>query len=284
MHAPAPARAPVPEPGGAAAADSVFANVLVGIDETPESLVGAAQAAVLRPGGSRLALVAVVEAHLAAHAGLAALHAEEDVAAGTFADLERAKVLVEADDVVVARGRLVDLLRGECEQRKGSLVAIGTRPHRRLSALTFGGHDVEALHDVSCSLLIARAGWGPSKPARIVIGVDGSAAARTAEDVGRSLGRRLGCEVLPVVSLGDEVDATLLRAERDDALVDPGDLVHAVVDASNRRTLIVVGRDSASAGRRGDLAERVVYAAQCSVLVVRHEVAAGGVSPAASNG
>jgi nucleotide-binding universal stress UspA family protein len=75
---------------------------------------------------------------------------------------------------------------------------------------------------VRCSLLIARSGWGPHRPEKIVVGIDGSPEARKAEAVARSLGERLGCDVLPVVGLGHDVDLAVLRTERHDALLDPG--------------------------------------------------------------
>jgi nucleotide-binding universal stress UspA family protein len=254
--------------------DAPFAQILVGIDETPESLVAAAQAATLRMPDSRIVLLAVAERYLAAHAGLAASRAGDDLVAGTEADLARAKELIDADVATLAAGRLVDVLCSECTRRGATLIAVGVRPHRRLSALTFGGHDIEALHDVACSLLIARPGWGPSKPDRIVIAVDGSPESRGAEAVGRSIGRRLGSDVVPVIGLGDEIEPALLREERDDALLDPGRIVDAVVDASTRSSLVVVGRGREQ-GRRwgGSRAERLVYAARCSVLVVQHELA-----------
>jgi nucleotide-binding universal stress UspA family protein len=252
--------------------DAIFGHVLVGIDETPESLIAAVQAGVLRTPGGRLVLLAVAERYLAAHAGLAAADADEHLVAGTSADLSRARELVDADDAILVSGRLVDVLSAECSRRGAMLVAVGVRPHRRLSAVMFGGHDVEALHDAPCSVLIARPGWGPHKPERIVVGVDGSAAARTAEAAARSLASRLGCEVVPVVGLAGDVDLAVLRAERDDALLDPGPLVGAVVGASSKASLIVVGRER-KGGRRwgGDLVERVVYSARCSVLVIQHE-------------
>jgi nucleotide-binding universal stress UspA family protein len=141
-----------------------------------------------------------------------------------------------------------------------------------MSALTFGGHDVDALHDASCSVLIARSGWGPSKPDKVVIALDGSEESRAAEAVGRALARRLECEVVPVIGLGDDVELALLREERDDALLDPGRLVDAVVAASTRASLVVVGRGRDPHRRwGGDRAERIVYAARCSVLVVQDE-------------
>jgi nucleotide-binding universal stress UspA family protein len=264
----------------AAAADSIFERVLVGIDSTDESLVAAAQAGVLRAPGGRLVLLAVVERHLAAQAGLLAVQAEDELVAGTSTELERARELVDADDAVLASGSFVRCLCSECERRRATLIAVGVRPHRRLAAATFGGHDVEALHDVPCSVLIARPGWGPAHPDRVVVGVDGSQESRSAEAVARSLASRLRCEVLPVVALGADVDLALLRAERDDALLQPGSLLDAVVSAATLRSLIVVGRERRRGHRwGGGLAERVVYRARCSVLVVDSEATAATSAP-----
>jgi nucleotide-binding universal stress UspA family protein len=249
--------------------EAVFDRVLVGIDSTDESLVAAAQSGVLRAPDGQLVLVAVVERHLAAQAGLLAPRAEDDLVAGTSTELARARELVDADDALLASGSLVRLLCSECASRGATLIAVGVRPHRRLAALTFGGHDVEALHDVPCSVLVARPGWGPANPERIVVGVDGSQESRAAEAVARSLAHRLECDVVPVVALGEDVDLEVLRAEREDALLHPGSLPDAVVSASSTRSLIVVGR-AREQGRRwgGGLVERVVHAARCSVLVV----------------
>lgn len=170
--------------------DAIFGHVVVGIDETPESLVGAAQAGVLRLPDTHLVLLGVAERHLAAQAGLGALHADEDLLAGT-ADLERARVLVDADEALLESGDLVAQLCARA-RRGATLLVVGVRPHRRMAARTFGGHDVAALHDAPCSVLIARPGWGPSKPDKIVVGVDGSPESRTAEAAARSLAGRIG--------------------------------------------------------------------------------------------
>jgi nucleotide-binding universal stress UspA family protein len=255
--------------GGTAGSDAVFGHVVVGIDETHESLVAAAQAGVLRGPGGQLVLVAVAERYLAAHAGLDAVHAGDQVVAETSSELARARELVEADEAILESGRLVDVLCAQCSRRGATLVAIGVRPHRRLGALTFGGHDVDALHDSPCSVLIARPGWGPAKPDRIVVAVDGSPESRAAEATARSLGRRLDREVVPVVGLADDLDLALLRSEREDALLEPGPLVDAVGGAASRSSLVVVGRERERGRRWGSgLVERVVYSARCSVLVV----------------
>ena len=259
---------PSATPGG----DSLFERVLVGIDETPESLVAAAQAKKLCAPNGRLELLAVAETYLAAHAGTAARSAEEHVVARTSTMLDRARALVEPDEVHLVSGRLTTRLCKESTRTDATLIVVGVRPHRRRSALTFGGHDVEALHDAPCSVLIARPGWGPSKPRRIVVGIDGSADGRAAEIAARSLAGRLGCGLVPVVGLDDDdIDLDLLRAEREDGLLDPRDLAHAVVAASSEDALVLIGRRRTHDHRwGGSIAERIVYSAHCSVLVVRH--------------
>jgi hypothetical protein len=127
----------------------------------------------------------------------------------------------------------------------------------------FGGHEVELLHGSACAVLVARPGWGPSKPSRVVVGVDGSEASRAAESVARRLAARLGCAIVPVVPLGARPGVEVLRHERDDAVVAPGELVDAVAHEADERTLVVVGK--------GHDAARIAYATRCSVLVVPTE-------------
>jgi nucleotide-binding universal stress UspA family protein len=250
----------------------LFQHVLVGIDETPESLVAAAQARALRSPGGRVELLAVAETYLAVHAGAGALVADDDLYVGTQRALERARELVEPDDARMLAGRLVDALHGECDRNGATLVAVGVRPHRRLGMLVFGGHDIEVLHEAPCSILVARPGWGPSKPERILVGVDSTPESRVAEEVACSLAVRLGRELVPVVGLGEDVDLDLLRAERDQALLDPRGLADALGAAARPGDLVLVGRARQPHGRGADLAERAVYATRCSVLVVRPPV------------
>jgi nucleotide-binding universal stress UspA family protein len=258
-------------PGVESEAEAIFNRILVGIDETPESLVAAAQAGVLRAADGHIELVAVAERHRAAQAGFSAPHAQDVLIVGTETDLARAKELVDADTAVLAFGHLVDVLRSRCADGDATLIALGARPHSRVTALTFGSNDAEVLHDATCSILIARPGWGPSRPDRVVIALDGSPESRTAEVVGRSLARRLGREAVPVIGLGDDIELAVLREERDDALLDPGRLVDAVASASSRASLVVAGRDRKHGRRRrGSRAEHIVYSAACSVLVVDH--------------
>jgi nucleotide-binding universal stress UspA family protein len=252
--------------------DVLFERILVGIDDTPESLFAAAQARTICAPGGRLELLACAETYLAAHAGTAARGAARHLEVGTSTMLEQASALADPSEAHLVTGRLTEKLRASCASSDATLIALGARPHRRLSALTFSGHENEMLHASPCSVLIARAGWGPSKPHRIVVGVDAADDAQTAEMAARRLAHRLGCELVPVIGLGDgDVPLDVLRAERDDALLDPRDLAHAVVAASSRDSLIFIGRRQAHDHRfGGSIAERVVYSARCSVLVVHH--------------
>lgn len=258
---------PAPTTGTASsspASDPIFGRVLVGVDDTPESVVAAAQARALMPAGGHLAVVAVAETYFAAHAGAAAVFAEGGLETETAQVLEQARQLAEPDEQRFTGGRLVDVLQAECKRSGATLVAVGARPHRRLSAAVFGGHEVELLHGAACALLIARPGWGPSKPSRVVVGVDGSEASQAAESVARALAARLGCAIVPVVPLGARPGVEVLRQEREDAVVAPGELVEAVAHAADERTLVVAGK--------GHGAERIAYATRCSVLVVPTEL------------
>ena len=245
------------------APDTLFGRVLVGVDDTPESVVAAAQARALTPADARLTVVAVAETYFAAHAGAAARFAEGGLETETADVLEQACELAEPDERRFTAGRLVDVLRAECRRSNATLVAVGARPHGRLSAAVFGGHEVELLHGASCALLVARPGWGPAKPSRVVVGVDGSEPSQAAESVARQLAARLGCAFVPVLPLAARPGVEVLRLERADGVVAPGELVAAVAHEVDERTLVIAGR--------GRDAERIVYATRCSVLVVPTE-------------
>lgn len=258
--------------------DALFACILVGIDDTRESLFAAAQARKLCGPGGRLELLACAETYLAAHAGSAAPDAARHLVDGTSTVLEQARALADPDEAHLVKGRLAEALHAECARTGATLIALGARPHRRVSARTFSGHESEVLRASACSVLIARAGWGPAKPRRIVVGVDTSDDGRAAEASARRLAERLGGDLIPVIGLGDgDVSPDLLRAEREDALLDSRDLAHAVVAASSADSLVIIGRRNSHDHRfGGGIAERVVFGARCSVLVVQHKEQTAG--------
>lgn len=73
----------------------VFAHVLVEIDETPESLVAAAQAKCLCAPGSHLELLAVADTPSAVHAGAAATFVADHQRELATAALEHARNLFQ---------------------------------------------------------------------------------------------------------------------------------------------------------------------------------------------
>ncbi len=236
-----------PAAGRAAAAnDSIFTTILVGIDEGRESLDAAAQARALCAPGGRLVLLGVAETYLAAQAGPIAPLAEEHLLAGAQAALEHAQYLVEADEVRVAKGRFLPELRAACAATGTTLVAVGAPRHGRLSAFLFGGRDVEIVHDPPCAVLVAHPGWGASGPERVVFADGGPSEGRCVERVARALAARLG---RPAVAVEGPAEA-------------------AAGEVTERDLVVVGSRTPHGRHWRGSVAERVASSALCSVLVV----------------
>lgn len=249
----------------------VFDRVLVEIDETPESLAAAAQAKCLVPAGGELELLAVVERAAAAHAGAAAVFAADASEAATAAALEHATKLLEPTSSRFVAGRAVDALLREAAAVDATLAVVGMHRHGRLTAKLFGTLDATVLRDAPCSVLVARPGWGATKPKKVVVGFDGSPDSTFAQRAARSLAERLGCELQVVIALGGKpVGDAVFAPENAGAVLDPRDPPLALASAGSPCDLIVIGRRGAHSGRGlGRVGERVVYGAQCSVLVVR---------------
>jgi nucleotide-binding universal stress UspA family protein len=252
----------------AATADPIFGFVLVGVDTTAQSVVAASQARCLCAPEGYLELLAIAETHLAAHAGFNAPHARDELVAAARDELDIVRDLVEPDSFRLVEGSIAEALVAEAKRQSATLVALGASRHRRLTSRLFGGPDLPLLRDAPCSVLVARPGWGGRKPARILVGVDGSPESAVAEEAARALAGRFDCELMPVIALGGKpIGNALLRAERDDALLDPRDACAALAMAPEDSLVVLGGR----AGERpGRVCAHVAHEARCSVLVVRH--------------
>lgn len=261
-------------PAGAASPDErvdVFDRVLVEIDETPESLVAAVQARCLGGPDCYFELLAVVERAAASQAGAAAIFVADALEHATAAALEHATSLLEPSTARIVAGRPREALLSEARAAGATLVAAGMHPHRRVTARFFGTLDAAVLRDAPCSALVARPGWGASKPRQIVLGVDGTEASLLAARAAESLAERLDVELRPVIALGGKpLDESVFGREHTDALVDSRDPVTALAAAAGECDLLVVGdRGAHRRSVAGGVAERLVYAARGSVLVVR---------------
>jgi nucleotide-binding universal stress UspA family protein len=248
----------------------IFDRILVEVDETPESIVAAAQAKCLLSPGGELELLGVVERAPAAQAGAAAAFAADASEAQTAAALEHAKNLLEPTSVRFVAGRARDALLAEAAAVRATLVAVGLHPHRRATAKLFGTLDAAVLREAPCSVLVSRPGWGTTKPKTVVVGIDGSPESALARRAARELAERLGAELRVVVALGGKkLDDSVFEPDNE-ALIDPRDPPAALAADSSECDLVVIGhRGTHGAAALGRVGERVVYRARSSVLVVR---------------
>jgi nucleotide-binding universal stress UspA family protein len=249
----------------------VFDRILVEVDETPETLVAAAQAKCLVVPEGELELLGVVERAPAAQAGAAAVFAADAAEAQTAAALEHARNLLEPTSVRFVAGRARERLLAEAAAVRATLVAVGLHPHGRKTARLFGTLDAAVLRDAPCSVLVSRPGWGVTKPKVIVVGVDGSAESKLAKRAAQALAERLGAELRVVIALGGKpLDESVFAPENAESLIDPRDPTAALAADASECDLVVIGhRGTHGAAKLGRVGERVVYGARSSVLVVR---------------
>lgn len=262
----------LPAGADASTASSVFDRIVVGVDDTPESLEAARQAAVLRAPVGALHLLAVADVAKAAHAGFAARAAAEQLLTEARSALEGATAAVAPTTSALVTGRPVPVLLERLRSYGATLLVLGCHEHRRSVGLVFGTVGSVLLREAPCSVLVARRGsWPEGHPERIVVGVDGSPASTRAVEVARMLGDRFGSRVALVVALGGKLrEATAVVAAYPDASVEDRSPVDALVSASRSADLVVVGSRGLHGLRAlGSVSERVAHRAHASVLVVR---------------
>jgi nucleotide-binding universal stress UspA family protein len=235
-------------------AASIFGRVLVGIDDSPESVEAARQAATLATGSLTL-LAAYDITQTIVGAGMApgpVVPLDE----GPFREraeeaLERARQELGSNEPAgkIARGRAWEVLLDEIAGEEITLVAVGSHGAGRARGILIGSTATELVHKAPCSVLVARK---PLKdfPSSIVVGVDGSKEAAVADAVAAAIAKRFGAQL-----------------ERLENLRHP---VSGLVDAAIEAELLVVGsRGLHGVKALGSVSERVAHEARCSVLVVR---------------
>lgn len=261
-----------PPAGAPESARSVFDRIVVGVDDTSESLEAVRQAAVLRAPDGALHLLAVVETAKAAHAGFGARAAAEHLLSAARVALDRATAAAEPTTSALLTGRPASALLERTRRYEASLLVLGCHEHRRSAGLVFGAVGSVLLREAACSVLVARSGsWPGGSPERIVVGVDGSPASVRAVEVARTLEDRFGSRVALVVALGGKLrEATAVVGTYPEALVEDRSPVDALVSASRSADLVIVGSRGLHGLRAlGSVSERVAHRAHASVLVVR---------------
>jgi nucleotide-binding universal stress UspA family protein len=233
---------------------SIFSRVLVGVDDSPESLEAAKQVAVLATGSVTL-LSAYDLTETVVGAGMAPapplLLDEGPLRARAERALERAGLELAAIEpgIKIVRARPWEALLDELASGLHTMVAVGSHGGSRAKGIVIGSTATELIHKAPCSVLIART---PLKqfPSSIAVGVDGSKEAAAADAVARDLSVRLS--------------ATLDRRE---SVPEP---VKTLAEAAMEADLLVVGsRGLHGVKALGSVSERFAHEARCSVLIVR---------------
>lgn len=232
---------------------SIFNRILVGIDESPESLEAARQAAILATGPvSLLAVYDLTHALVGGSMPPGPVHYDEaPFRERAEAALEAARTELGASEVVgkIGRGRSWEVLLSEIDREQDTLVVVGSHGAGRAKGILIGSTATELVHKAPCPVLVARKPQNDF-PSSIVVGVDGSPESTAADAVARDIAKRFGAKL-----------------ERYESVPDP---VNALVDAAIEADLLVVGsRGLHGIKALGSVSERVAHDAACSVLVVR---------------
>jgi nucleotide-binding universal stress UspA family protein len=265
-------------PALAAGAKGVFSRVLAGVDGSFESVEAARRAAILTEEDGQLTLLAVWEIPPAMVA-TTGFYGPYDVDTDTLR-AEALENLVKAGEATseqhpavykIARGNAAQALVAEVVKDRDSLIVVGSHGLARPVGIVAGSTATAVVHDAPCSVLVAR--FADEKfPRKIVVGIDGSPESAAAYAAARSLAKRFGAELWPVVAYGGEkIDKRLVEMivdyHREDLQDDP---VSALLAASADADLLVVGsRGLHGLKALGSVSERVAHQADCSVLIVR---------------
>ena len=246
-----------------------FEHIVCGVDSTPESLVAVGQAARLLEQHGTLRLIAAADVAKAAHAGIAAVHAADQLQEEAETALERARSLAPSAEAHVVDGDAATVLLREAEQ--AALLVVGSHGRGRTAGILLGTVAARALRDAPSSVLVAReARDAESWPRTVVVGVDGSETSAVAAAVARALAERFGATVRAVAAANDQLDREAARAIAPELEEVPGRAVDTLAAAGDEADLLIVGsRGLHGLKALGSVSERVAYQVSCSVLVVR---------------
>src|ERR671911_543856 len=188
---------------------AIFRRILVGIDESPESLEAARQAATLATGSlTLLAAYDLTQTIVGGGMAPAPVAPLDEGPARESAEhaLGRARQEIGSDEPAgkIARGRSWEVLLDEIALEHVTLVAVGSHGAGRARGIVIGSTATELVHKAPCSVLVARK---PLKdfPGPIAVGVDGSKEAAAADAVAGALAKRFGARLERLENLPDPV-------------------------------------------------------------------------------
>jgi nucleotide-binding universal stress UspA family protein len=254
----------------------MFERIVIGVDESPESLVAVRQGARLLEPDGRLVLAAVADVALAVHAGWAATPVLEDIKSEARTALSAASAEAPGAEALLLDGGPAGALLETARDQGADLVAVGTHGRSRTTGILLGSVATVMLHEAPCSVLIAR----PSRddagfPRTICVGVDGSPSSAQGAEVARKLAQRFGATLTTVAACGGmKIDLDALRSIEPDAELDDRSPVEALIERAaeaNADLLVVGSRGVHGLAALGSVSERVAHQAGCSVLVIREK-------------
>jgi nucleotide-binding universal stress UspA family protein len=256
----------------------LFHRILVGVDNSRESVEAARQAArLLDTNGMLTVLSAWTLAPPIVAAGSTysetSDYAPRRAAEAAIVSAINAVAVDNASGARVVRGTAWQQLVAEVDTEHATLLAVGSHGTGRMRGILIGSTATEIVHRARCSVLVARKA-DASFPRRIVVGVDGSPGSATAYAVAAGLAHRFDARLWPVVANGGKgvdrrVVATIIDYHHEDL---PDEPVRALVAASTEADLVVVGSRGLHGWKAlGSVSERVAHEAHCSTLIVRNQ-------------
>jgi nucleotide-binding universal stress UspA family protein len=257
----------------------VFRRVLCAVDDSDAGVVAARIAARVTERDGVLTLVAVDDTSTTIVGGLAPVGvAPPEPKAGPA--LRAAVAEAEPLHGLWTRSLQGDPARTileQAEERRASLLVIGTHGYRRSIGVAFGLVGSRLLHDAGCSVLVAHSERSEERwPRSIVVGVDGSLESAVAADTGRDLADRFHASLRLVACAGGHADLEAARAVGPEVEVLPSRPVDALHVLSDVADVVVVGSRGLHGIRAiGSVSERVAHRSRCSVLVVRPPASGG---------
>lgn len=253
------------------AGSRTFERIVVGIDETPQSIEALHQAQKMLAPGGKLYLLAVADVSVAVHAGYAASRVVDEVQTDARDALARAMEQSDAVDARLVQGDPTRALLGEIAREHATLVALGTHGHSRAAGIVLGGTATTLLHEAPCAVLIARPPRAWKRfPSSLAVGIDGSSQSWKALSAALDLANRLDIPLRRVVAMeGKSVDIEGLR-DMAGLEWEEREPLDALLAASEESDVVVVGsRGMHGIAALGSVSERLAHRAHSSVLVVR---------------
>jgi nucleotide-binding universal stress UspA family protein len=254
--------------------ETLFSQVLVGVDGSPESSEAVRQAAVLATSGGALTVLAAWDLAppiVTPMTILPAHDAEEEAARREAEDaVQTARQLLPTARTIVVHDFAAHALIDEIDRARSTLVVVGSHGQARTVGILTGSTATQLLHHAPCSVLLARR--MRDVPRRIAVGVDGSPESAAAHAVARHLAERFNSDLTVVVAEGDKrLDVASVSLIAGDGLhVIPDEPVPVLVAASADADLLVLGsRGLHGVKSLGSVSERVAHRSECSTLIVR---------------